>query len=59
MKAAREHKKCVQHGTQRRSSSQVKAAVQALRDGVIGREAEANALLTRPYRAGYELPYHG
>lgn len=24
-----------------------------------GREAEANALLTRTYRAGYELPYQG
>jgi hypothetical protein len=24
-----------------------------------GREAEANALLTRSYRAGYELPYQG
>ena len=44
VKAAREHKKCVQHGTQRRSSSQVKAAVQALRDGVIGKVLAAKAI---------------
>jgi len=44
VKAAREHKKCVQHGTQRRSSGQVKAAVQALRDGVIGKVLAAKAI---------------
>jgi predicted dehydrogenase len=44
VKAAREHKKCVQHGTQRRSSGQVKAAVQALRDGVIGKVLVAKAI---------------
>lgn len=43
-KAAREHKKCVQHGTQRRSSTQVQAAVQALRDGVIGKVLAAKAI---------------
>ena len=44
VQAAREHKRCVQHGTQRRSSSQVKAAVQALRDGVIGKVLAAKAI---------------
>jgi predicted dehydrogenase len=44
VQAAREHKKCVQHGTQRRSSTQVKAAVQALRDGVIGKVLAAKAI---------------
>ena len=44
VKAAREHKKCVQHGTQRRSSARLKAAVQALRDGVIGKVLAAKAI---------------
>lgn len=44
VQAAREHRKCVQHGTQRRSSPQLKAAVQALRDGVIGRVLAAKAI---------------
>ena len=44
VKAAREHKKCVQHGTQRRSSGQVNAAVKALRDGVIGKVLAAKAI---------------
>lgn len=44
VQAAREHKKCVQHGTQRRSSTQVKAAVQALREGVIGKVLAAKAI---------------
>ena len=44
VKAAREHKKCVQHGTQRRSASLVKAAVQAMRDGVIGKVLAAKAI---------------
>jgi predicted dehydrogenase len=43
-KAAREQRKCVQHGTQRRSSSQVQAAVRALRDGVIGKVLAAKAI---------------
>jgi len=44
VKAAREHKKCVQHGTQRRSSTQVKAAVSALRAGAIGKVLAAKAI---------------
>jgi predicted dehydrogenase len=44
MKAAAEHRKCVQHGTQRRSWSQVRNAMQALRDGIIGRVLAAKAI---------------
>ena len=44
VQAAREHKKCVQHGTQRRSSSQFKAGMQALRDGAIGKVLAAKAI---------------
>ncbi len=44
VKAAREHKKCVQHGTQRRSSGQVNAAVKALREGTIGKVLAAKAI---------------
>ncbi len=36
MKAARQYKKCVQHGTQRRSGRDWMAAVKALREGIIG-----------------------
>jgi predicted dehydrogenase len=44
VQAAHEHKKCVQHGTQRRSWSQLKAAVEALRGGVIGKVLAAKAI---------------
>jgi predicted dehydrogenase len=44
LKAAQEHKTCVQHGTQRRSAGDAKAAVQALRDGVIGKVLAAKAI---------------
>jgi predicted dehydrogenase len=44
VKAAREHKRCVQHGTQRRSSTQLTAAVQALREGIIGKVLAAKAI---------------
>ena len=43
-KAARVHGKCVQHGTQRRSWSQLHAAVEALRSGVIGNVLTAKAI---------------
>lgn len=51
LKAAGEYRKCVQHGTQRRSWSQLKTAVQALRDGMIGKVLAAKAInhqLRRP-----------
>jgi predicted dehydrogenase len=44
VKAAKQYKKCVQHGTQRRSSGQIKAAMQALRAGVIGKVLVAKAI---------------
>jgi len=44
VKAAREHRKCVQHGTQRRSWSQLKTAMQALRDGILGKVLAAKAI---------------
>jgi predicted dehydrogenase len=43
-KAAAEYGKCVQHGTQRRSWSQLKTAVEALREGVIGKVLAAKAI---------------
>jgi predicted dehydrogenase len=44
VKAALQFNKCVQHGTQRRSSGEAIAAVQALRDGVIGKVLVAKAI---------------
>jgi predicted dehydrogenase len=44
VKAAREHRKCVQHGTQRRSWSELKNAMQALREGAIGKVLAAKAI---------------
>ncbi|MBI4663097.1 MAG: Gfo/Idh/MocA family oxidoreductase [Verrucomicrobia bacterium] len=44
VKAAREYKKCVQHGTQRRSAGDAIAGVRALRDGVIGKVLVAKAI---------------
>ncbi|MBM3840055.1 MAG: Gfo/Idh/MocA family oxidoreductase [Verrucomicrobia bacterium] len=44
VKAARQYKICVQHGTQRRSSGEAMAAVQALRDGVIGKVLVGKAI---------------
>jgi predicted dehydrogenase len=41
---AKQHGKCVQHGTQRRSSSADMAAVQALREGIIGEVLMAKAI---------------
>jgi predicted dehydrogenase len=43
IQAARQYKKCVQHGTQRRSSSGFMAAVKALKEGVIGNVYMAKA----------------
>ena len=43
-KAARHFGKCVQHGTQRRSKGDHQAAVQALRDGIIGKVYMAKAI---------------
>jgi predicted dehydrogenase len=44
VKAAREHKKCVQHGTQRRSSPEDMAGVRALKEGLIGDVYMAKAI---------------
>lgn len=44
VRAARERKKCVQQGTQRRSSGQTRAAVQAMRAGLIGKVLAAKAI---------------
>ena len=44
MKAAKEHKKCVQHGTQRRSSAGSMAVAKALKDGIIGDVHVAKAI---------------
>jgi len=44
VQAARAHNKCVQHGTQRRSHGESKAAVQALREGAIGKVLVAKAI---------------
>ena len=44
VKAAKQYQKCVQHGTQRRSRGQLKAAAQALRDGIIGKVLVAKAI---------------
>lgn len=44
LQAAREFKKCVQHGTQKRSWRATQAAVQAVRDGVIGKVLAAKAI---------------
>lgn len=43
-KCAREHKKCVQHGTQRRSSAEDMAGVRALKEGLIGDVYAAKAI---------------
>jgi len=43
-KAAREYRKCVQHGTQSLSSSDVKAAVQFMREGGLGKVRMAKAI---------------
>lgn len=44
MKCARAHKKCVQHGTQRRSSARDMAGVRALQEGLIGEVFVAKAI---------------
>jgi len=44
LKAAKEHKKCVQHGTQRRSGADNMAVVKALSDGIIGQVYAAKAI---------------
>lgn len=44
MKAAKDYKKCVQHGTQRRSSSGMIAAKKALQKGIIGEVYVAKAI---------------
>jgi predicted dehydrogenase len=44
VKAAAQYKKCVQHGTQRRSWSLHKALVKALREGVIGKVYTAKVI---------------
>jgi predicted dehydrogenase len=44
VKCAKEHKKCVQHGTQRRSSAEDMAGVRALKEGVIGDVYMAKAI---------------
>jgi predicted dehydrogenase len=51
VKAAREHKKCVQHGTQRRSSAQIQAGIRALREGAIGKVLTAKAINHQSRRA--------
>jgi predicted dehydrogenase len=43
-KAAREHNKCVQHGTQRRSTAEDMAGVRALKEGLIGDVYMAKAI---------------
>ncbi|HEY7511944.1 MAG TPA: Gfo/Idh/MocA family oxidoreductase, partial [Vicinamibacteria bacterium] len=43
-RCAREHKKCVQHGTQRRSSAEDMAGVRALKAGLIGEVYLAKAI---------------
>lgn len=42
--AAKKYRKCVQHGTQKRSSSDVKAAVQFMREGGLGKVRMAKAI---------------
>ena len=42
--AAKKFRKCVQHGTQKRSSSDVKAAVQFMREGGLGKVRMAKAI---------------
>jgi len=44
MKAAKQYNKCVQHGTQRRSSRGFMAAAKALREGIIGEVYMAKAI---------------
>jgi len=44
MKAAKQYHKCVQHGTQRRSSTSFIAAAKALREGIIGEVYAAKAI---------------
>jgi predicted dehydrogenase len=44
LKCAREHKKCVQHGTQRRSAAEDMAGVRALKEGLIGDVYMAKAI---------------
>ncbi len=44
VEAARKYRKCVQHGTQSRSNSDVKAAVQFMRDGGLGKVRMAKAI---------------
>ena len=44
VKAAKEHRKCVQHGTQRRSNAGSMAVVKALQGGVIGDVYAAKAI---------------
>ena len=44
MKAAKRYNKCVQHGTQRRSSRGLIAAAKALREGIIGEVYMAKAI---------------
>lgn len=44
VKCAREHKKCVQHGTQRRSTAMNMAGVRAIREGLIGDVFMAKAI---------------
>jgi predicted dehydrogenase len=44
VKAAREHRKCVQHGTQRRSTAEDMAGVRAIKEGLIGDVYMAKAI---------------
>jgi predicted dehydrogenase len=44
VKCAKEHKKCVQHGTQRRSTAEDMAGVRALKEGLIGEVYMAKAI---------------
>jgi predicted dehydrogenase len=44
VQCAREHKKCVQHGTQRRSSASDMAGIRAMREGMIGDVYMAKAI---------------
>lgn len=46
IEAARKHRIVFQHGTQRRSSAATRAAIEALREGVVGRVLHARAWYT-------------
>ncbi len=57
MKAAKQYNKCVQHGTQRRSSTGFIAAEKALRQGIIGEVYMAKAINhQRRRKIGHAMP---